>query len=106
MPKKKTEKKATKKAAKKPVKKTAEKKEKPIGKVTHFYGKIKVAVLKMTKPIKVGKEVRITGATTNFKQTIASAEIDHKKVKIIPKGKQAGVKVNKKVREGDEIFAA
>ncbi len=83
----------------------AGKKEKPIGTITHFYGDIKVAVVKFSKPPKLGKEVRFRGATTDFKQVIASAQYDHKPLKVIPKGKQVGVKVRSRVRQGDSVFS-
>lgn len=82
------------------------KKEKPIGKVTHFYGKIKVAIIKFNKPVKVGTDVVIRGATTEFKQTIASMQWDHEPIKIAKKGKEVGIKIKKKVHEGDGVFLA
>lgn len=99
-----------KKAVKKKIsvkpKKTAKpvKKEKPIGLVTHFYGKIKVAIIKFNKPVKTGTEVSIRGAHTDFSQKIASMQYDHKPISSAPKGKEVGVKVSKKVHEGDRVF--
>jgi hypothetical protein len=93
------------KAAKKPALKVSPgKREKPIGSVTHFYGDIKVAVIKFVKPPKIGAEVRFKGATTDFKQAIASAQYEHEPLKTIPKGKQVGVKVKSRVRIGDKVL--
>ena len=78
---------------------------KPIGVVTHFYGKIKVAIIKFKQPVKVGAEIAIRGATTDFKQVIASMQYDHKPLKVAKKGKEVGIKVKKKVHEGDRVFA-
>lgn len=78
---------------------------KPIGVVTHFYGKIKVAIIKFKQPFKVGGEIAIQGATTDFKQKIASMQYDHEAVKAAKKGKEVGIKVKKKVHEGDLVFA-
>jgi len=80
--------------------------EKPVGVVTHFYGKIKVGIFKFKKPVKVGVEIVIRGATTDFKQAIASIQHDHKAIKLAPKGKEVGIKVKKKVHEGDQVFLA
>lgn len=77
---------------------------KPIGKVTHFYGKIKVAIIKFKAPVKVGAEIAVRGATTDFKQVIVSMQYDHEPIKSASKGKEVGIKVKKKVHEGDEIF--
>lgn len=106
LPKKKAVKKSSKrKLAKKPViLKT--KKEKSIGEVTHFFGKIKVAIVKFKVPVKTGMEVWFKGATTDFKQAIQSMQFDHKPVSLAKKGKEVGVKVKKQVREGDGIFPA
>jgi hypothetical protein len=78
---------------------------KPIGTVTHFYTEIKVAIVQFKQPVRVGAELHYKGATTDFKEIAKSMQFDHKAVKIAPKGKQIGIKVKKRVREGDEVFA-
>lgn len=79
---------------------------KPIGEVTHYYGGIGVAIIKFNKAVKAGTAVRFEGATTNFEQTLDSMQFDHKEVKSAAKGKEIGVKVKDKVRDGDKVFAA
>jgi glutamine amidotransferase PdxT len=87
--------------AKKLVKKVIKKKEKKIGKVTHYFSEIKVAVIKLKEPLKEGDKIKITGGEdTDFSQQIKSMQIDHEKVKTAKKGKSIGLKVSKKVREG------
>ncbi|MDO8504764.1 MAG: hypothetical protein Q7S36_02825 [Candidatus Liptonbacteria bacterium] len=97
---------AKKVAAKKTPKKGGkkEKADKPIGMVTHFYNHIKVAVIKFKVPFRAGKTVRFSGATTDFKQAISSIQYEHKAVSVAKKGQSVGVKVAKRVREGDQIF--
>ncbi|MEK7195653.1 MAG: hypothetical protein AAB659_00170 [Patescibacteria group bacterium] len=80
------------------------KKSKKIGKIVHYYGGIKVAIVKFSKDIKVGKEIRFKGVTTDFGQAISSMQFDHKEIRLAKKGKQIGVKVKSRVREGDEVF--
>lgn len=77
---------------------------KPLGEVTHFYGGIKVAVIKCKMPMKTGSEVEIRGATTHFAQKIESLQFNHAVVKIAKKGQSVGMKVKKRVRPGDEVF--
>lgn len=77
---------------------------KPIGEVTHFYNKIKVAIFKFKKPLKVGSKIKIKGATTNFEEVLKSIQIDHKEVAVAPKGKLIGVKVSKRTRVGDLVY--
>lgn len=78
---------------------------KPIGVVTHFYGHISVAIVKFSKPVKAGTMAHFKGATTDFKEPLSSMQYDHKPIDAAPKGKEVGVKVSQKVREGDEVFA-
>jgi U32 family peptidase len=94
--------------AEKKVKKKSAKKvtvPKPIGAVTHFYGNLSVAIVKFSKPVASGTTVRFKGATTDFLQTIKSMQFDHKTIETAKKGQEIGIKVDGKVREGDEVFA-
>ena len=99
-------KKAKKKTNKKQVKKKAvtQKAEKPIGVVTHYFTSIKVGIIKFKKSVKVGTMIRIKGATTDFAQKITSMQFDHKSIQTAKPKKQIGIKVSKRVREGDEIY--
>lgn len=82
------------------------KKPKPVGTVTHFYTKIRVAIVKFNKKVSVGTELHYKGATTDFVDATKSMQYDHKEIKAAPKGKQIGIKVKKRVREGDLVYIA
>lgn len=82
------------------------KKEKPVGVVTHYYGGVGVAIVKFNKPVKKGDKIEFCGATTDFSQTIESMQYEHKDIAAAKKGQEVGIKVDDKVREGDEIFLA
>lgn len=77
---------------------------KPVGVVTHFYTAIKVAIIKCKAPIKVASTIYVRGSTTDFKQKIASLQYDHAPVGAAKKGQEVGIKVGKRVREGDLIY--
>ncbi len=79
---------------------------KPIGAVTHFYGDLKVAIVKFKQPVKVGVRLHFKGATTDFEDVVKSMQYDHAAIDAAPKGKEVGIKVKDKVREGDEVFEA
>lgn len=75
-----------------------------IGKVTHYFGNIGVAVIDLTDQLKDGDEIRIVGGETDFTQKAESMEVDHKKVKEAKKSDSVGLKVGQKVREGYKVF--
>lgn len=78
---------------------------KPIGEVTHFFSDIKVAVIKLNAPLKIGEKIRIVGGEdTDFDQEVKSMQIDHEAVKTGKKGNSVGMKISKKVREGYKVF--
>jgi len=101
-----------KKVVKKPIKKAVKKitkkiigKEKKIGKITHYFDKIKVVVVKLSDDLSVGETIRIVGGeNTNFKQKIVSMELDGEKIKKAKKGKHIGIKVKDRAREGYKVF--
>jgi putative protease len=100
-------KKATKKIVKKIVKKTVKetKQEKPIGKITHYFSNIEVAVIDLTSPLKQGDKIRVVGGeATDFEQEVDSMQIDHEQVKLAKKGDSVGMKVKEKVHEGYKVF--
>lgn len=75
-----------------------------VGKISHFFPKISVAVIEVEAPIKVGDKISIEGPTTKFEQTVESMEVEHKKVKSAKKGDSIGMKVAEKVREKDLVY--
>jgi putative protease len=82
----------------------ANEEKKLIGKISHYYGKIGVAVVDLTDKLSVGDTISIEGAVTNMRQTVDSMEIEHKKIKMAKAGDSIGLKVNDKVREGDAVY--
>jgi len=75
-----------------------------VGKITHFFARISVAVVDLTAPISVGDRILIKGPTTNLEQTLESMEIEHEKVTKAEASQSIGLKVNDRVREGDTVY--
>lgn len=75
-----------------------------VGKVTHYYGKIGVAVVELEDELKLGDEISIEGRTTNFRQKVESMQIEHKPIEVARAGDSIGLKVIEKVREGDKVY--
>ncbi len=78
--------------------------EEEIGKVTHYYPKISVAVIELKAPLSIGERILIRGATTNFEQVVESMQIEHKDVQKAEAGQSVGIKVKEKVRENDRVY--
>ena len=79
-------------------------KDKQIGTVSNYFDHVKVAAIKLTGPLKKGDSVEIKGGEVDFKQKIASMQIQREKVEKAKKGDEIGIKVNHKVRKGYKVF--
>lgn len=75
-----------------------------IGKVTHYFTKIGVAVVELKASLSVGDKIRISGPTTDFEQTVESMQIEHENVKTAKAGQSIGLKVAEHVRETDTVY--
>jgi hypothetical protein len=75
-----------------------------VGKITHFFSKINVAVVELTATLSVGDHIRIQGPTTDFEQTVDSMQIEHADVKKASRGQSIGLKVKDRVREKDTVY--
>jgi len=78
--------------------------EKEIGKVTHYFSKIGVCVVKLSGKLAVGDTIHVKGATTDFQQKVDSMQIEHEKVEEAKKGQSIGLKVDEPVREHDAVY--
>lgn len=75
-----------------------------IGKISHFYSKIAVAVVELEETLSVGDTISIEGAATNVTQAVDSMQIEHKEVQSAKKGQSVGLKVTDRVRENDVVY--
>lgn len=77
---------------------------KEVGRVTHYFTRIGVAIVSLSDTLAVGDKILIRGSTTNFEQTVESMQIEHKNVSVAQSGQSIGLKVNQRVREGDKVY--
>ncbi len=76
-----------------------------VGIVTHYFGKVGVAIIKATEaPIAVGDRIHIKGHTTDHTQVIESIQSEHQQIPRIEVGKDAGVKVGVHAHEHDVVY--
>lgn len=78
--------------------------EKLIGKIAHYYSNIGVGIIELTGKLATGDTIHIKGATSDFEQKVESIQMEHKDMKEAKAGEAIGVKMNEKVREGDEVY--
>lgn len=72
---------------------------KVIGKVSHYFDKIGVAALLLTGSLAMGDTVKIGELT----QVVNSMQIDRQPVEKAKKGDDVAIKVDQKVKEGQEV---
>ncbi len=77
-----------------------------VGKVLHYFPKITVAVVKLTKgDLKLGDIVRLTEKEGKvFDQEIKSMQIEHASIEIAKKGDEFGLKVQKTPKIQSEVI--
>ena len=75
-----------------------------IGKVTHYYPKVGVAVVILEDQLVSGDMIHIKGAHEDFHQTVTSMEIEHQPIAEAGKGQDIGIKVIQKVHPGDVVY--
>lgn len=78
--------------------------EKQIGKITHYFGKIGVAVLELSDELKVGDTIHVVGGDRDFTQTVGSMQIEHQNVEKASSGEAIGLKIDQPVKEGDVVY--
>ena len=76
-----------------------------IGVVTHYYGHVSVAIVKLeTGTLRVGDTIHIRGHTSDFSQRVDSLQIEHAPVTEVGANDDFGLKVNEQVREHDVVY--
>ena len=79
--------------------------ERLIGRITHHFGKIGVAVIEITEgELSIGDNIHIKGKTTDFYQKVDSMQIEHQSIEKATKGQSVGLKIISPVKERDEVY--
>lgn len=77
-----------------------------IGKVTHFFPKISVCVVKLEKELKEGEKIKFKHGEEEFEQQVSSMQVEHKEIAEANSGMEIGMKVDKPVKAGFEVYRA
>lgn len=76
-----------------------------IGKVSHFYDKIGVAIVDLDAPLAVGDKIKfVRGGEDLFEQNVDSIQIEHNKVESAKKGDVVGLKTSENVKDGADVY--
>ncbi len=76
-----------------------------IGRISHYYDQIGVAVLELTDSLSVGDKIKfIRGGEDLFEQEITSMQVEHEQVQEAKKGDTVGLKTDQEVKDGAEVY--
>jgi len=75
-----------------------------IGRVTHYFNHLNVAVLKLTDSLKLGDKIHISGHETDLIERVASMQVNHHAIVWVKPGDDVAIKVNEPVREHDIVY--
>ncbi len=76
-----------------------------IGKITHYFSKIGVAVIEVSGTLKVGDRIVIEGLEGGpVEQTVDSMQVEHAGVQEANAGQSVGMKVATKVHPGNSVY--
>ena len=79
--------------------------EERVGFVTHYFGHLSVAAVRLDSgSLRVGDTIRILGHTSDFRQRVESMQVEHQPVTEAGKRQEIGIKVTQHARENDDVY--
>ena len=75
-----------------------------VGRITHFFSKIGVAIAELTAPLTVGARILVKGPSTDFEQIVESMQIEHENIQGAEAGQSVGLKLTQRARERDAVY--
>jgi len=80
--------------------------EKELGKVTHYYDKAMVAVVKLSGTIARGDTIKVARGDKEFEMKVESMQVEHKPVESGKKGEEVAIKIDNPTKEGALVYKA
>jgi len=81
------------------------KKEKVIGLVTHYFPKVRAAVIRLANGgCRLGDELRFEGRGASFTMTVRSLQINRIPIEEARRGEEVGLEVPTEVFQGDKVY--
>lgn len=81
-----------------------EKEGKFIGKVTHYFDKAMVMVIKLEYSVSAGDTLKIKRGEEEFEQKVESMQIEHEMVEKGKKGDEVAIKINQSIKPGADVY--
>ena len=79
--------------------------EERIGTVTHYYGELSVAAVRIESgTLRLGDTIHVVGHTSDFRQRVESMQIEHESASEVGAGQEIGLKVTAHAREHDVVY--
>lgn len=75
-----------------------------VGVVSHYYGHLSVAAVRLEAALSVGQTIRILGHTSDFRQRVDSMQIEREAVSEALPGDEIGLKVVQHARDNDVVY--
>ncbi len=75
-----------------------------IGRITHYFPKVSVAVVELRSALKAGDNILVVTHEGSFTQQVSSMQLDHAAVQEAKPGQSIGLKVIQRVHEGNKVF--
>ncbi len=79
---------------------------KKVGEITHIYGNLSVAVVKVASVIRKGDTLHIGKEQRLVEQVAESMQYNRQPIEAAKKGQEIGLKVDSRVKVGDSVFKA
>jgi len=79
--------------------------EERIGKITHYYNHLHVAIVNITGgELHIGDMIHVEGHTSNFMQKLCSMELEHESTDVAKPGDNVGIVIDEYARENDSVY--
>jgi putative protease len=75
-----------------------------VGKVTHFFPKISVAVVELCDTLRIGDKIVLEKGDKQVEQIVESMQIEHQPIEEAKAGQSVGLKVVERVNEGFNVY--
>ena len=75
-----------------------------IGKVTHFYDKLGVAVVKLTDKLSTGYKIKVVKGDNEFTDVVVSMQINQESVSSAKAGEEVAVMISKVAKDGSIVY--